>query len=159
MSLLDAFINAPIAWLSSIPVVVGLLLNYAELRQARKAEQVRNQLAVVENHRSIWILPFTHPELERVLESEANLTEKPISTRERLFVTFLLLHLKSVLVAQKSDMFIAAKHLDRDIASFFRLPIPNAVFTRAKDLQDPEVVALIERELNRPESAAEVPVK
>jgi hypothetical protein len=148
MSLLDAFIYAPVAWLSSIPVVVGLLLNYAELREARKAEQVRNQLTITENHRDIWVLQLAYPELERVLKPDSNLTEKPVTTQESLFVTFLLLHLKSVLIAQKSDMFIAAKQMDKDIASFFRLPIPHAVYERAKSLQDPEVIAVIEAALN-----------
>lgn len=159
MSLLGSLLQTPTELLASIPIVVGLLINAAQLRHVQKAQQVSNQLTVVENHRNIWTLLFTHPQLERILEQDVDLTKKPISNQESLFITFLLLHLKAVLRAQKEDMFIAAKHLDRDIAWIFSLPIPREVWNRSKSFQDPELVALVEAALSnsgtKPRSSAE----
>jgi hypothetical protein len=88
---------------------------------------------------------YSQPELSRILDPSANLTEAAVKPEEEVFVIFLILHLSSTYYAMRSGFFQKPEGLRKDIEHFFSLPIPRAVWARVKALQDAPFVKFVER--------------
>ena len=84
------------------------------------------------------------PSLARVLNPQVNLASYPVTPEERIFVTFLILHLHNSFQAERFKMFHAPAGIATDIAEFFRLPIPSGVWEEVKKFQDPDFVEFVE---------------
>jgi len=136
-------------WLEFAPIIVGLVFTVTELQHVQEAHKLSNQLKITEQHRDIWSRLFDHPEFARILEQKVNLKASPVTNHESLFVTFLILHLKTSFRAEKANMLNPAKALQRDIRWFLSLPIPNEVWKRSKDFQDSEFADFVEASLTR----------
>jgi len=79
-----------------------------------------------------------------VLAKDVNVAQMPVSREEELFVTTLILHLSTVYRAMKHGEFVKLEGLQKDVAEFFALPIPEAVWKKIKPLQDRNFVRFIE---------------
>lgn len=130
--------------LGTVAITASLLFTAIELRHVEKAQRVTNLLTITAHHREIWSLLLSTPALVRVLNPDVNLARKPVTAEERVFVTFLIFHLNNSFQAETSKMFRAAAGLGSDIARFFALPIPGAVWEEARKFQDPEFVRFVE---------------
>ena len=131
--------------LQSISIVGGLLFTGIALRTDARSRRLQSLFAITKNHREIWSECRDRAELGRILDPKANLATKPITEEERMFVTFLILHLKTAYEASRSCFYIPPEALSKDIASFFSLPIPKAVWTKAKEFQDKRFVTFVEQ--------------
>src|SRR5262245_23265760 len=80
---------------NAIGVIGGLLFNGFALRSETKARRITNLLVLTENHRELWTELYRNPRLSRVLDSDADLTSKGLTSDEEMFVTFVVLHLSS----------------------------------------------------------------
>jgi hypothetical protein len=129
--------------LQTVGIVGGLLFTaYAALRDER-ATKIATLFAANEQHREIWEELYTNPRLSRVLKTTANLDKEPISDEEALFVRLLILHLGTVYRAMKSGTFVTLDGLQRDIQEFFSLPIPKAIWEKARPFQNADFVEFI----------------
>ncbi len=72
---------------------------------------------------------------------------KDISIGEELFVTTIIAHLSTVFRAMKQGEFVKLEGLQNDVREFFALPIPKAVWTKTKLLQNKDFAAFIESSL------------
>jgi len=125
-------------------IIAGLLVSAAALRLDANARRVGNLLDVTKNHREIWTYLYARPELSRVLDASADLKRVPITAEEELFVNLLVLHLNSAYQATKRGVYVKPEGLRKDIQTFFSLPIPRAVWEKAKLLQDEDFVRFVE---------------
>jgi len=125
-------------------LVASLLLNAAEVRHLAKAQRVGNHLNLTRDHRQIWSQLFASPELSRVLDPSPNLDANPISVQEHFFVTFAILHLHAVFKARQEKMFGSLQAMNRDVKSFFSLPIPRQVWIDSREFQEPEFAEFVE---------------
>lgn len=130
--------------LQSIGIVGGLLFTAFSMRSEDKTRRISNLLLVTQNHRDIWQEVFRRPDLQRVLDEGANLEETPISREERIFVNLVILHLNSVFHAMKDKLVLKPEGLQKDVGSFFSLPIPQAVWSEMKLLHEDDFVAFVE---------------
>ena len=124
-------------------IIASLLFTALELRQVEKAQRVTNLLTITRDHRDIWFQLFDRPELERVLDPKVDLKRKPLTNKEALFVTFLILHLKASFKATNENMFVTAEALQKDIHWFFSLPIPRQVWNQSEAFQDKEFIEFV----------------
>jgi hypothetical protein len=129
---------------SSIAIIASLLFTAVELRHVERAQRVTNLLTITKHHREIWSQLFVQPKLARVLEPKLDLTRKPVSNEEALFVNFLILHLKASYKANEQKMLVTAEALGKDIHWFFSLPIPKTVWERSKPMQDADFIEFVE---------------
>ena len=129
-------------------IVASLLFTAREIRQVEKSQRVTNLLNITKYHREIWSQLFEHPEFERILDPKVDLKFHPVTTRESLFVTFLILHLKASFKATQENMFVTPEALGKDILWFFSLPIPMHVWHQSRDFQDKEFVDFLESNLH-----------
>jgi hypothetical protein len=126
-------------------IVAGLGFTGFALRSNTKALRIQNLFSLTTQHREIWSLVYSHPELSRILESKVDLAQNPVTAEERLFINFLILHLTDSFVAIKTGLFTSPENLAKDIHEFFSLPIPQSVWKTSKTFQDKDFVLFVER--------------
>jgi hypothetical protein len=132
---------------SAVGIIGGLWFTAVSLRSETKTRRIANLLTVTANYREIWKGYYGNPQLARVLDSSANVKEKPVTPEEELFVGQIIFHISNVFYAMKNDLFIAQDGSRRDIAQFFSLPVPKAVWTKTKLLQNQDFAAFIDSSL------------
>jgi hypothetical protein len=130
--------------LQSAGIIASLLFTTRSLRSETKMRRVGNLLAITESHRKLWTEFYRHPDLNRVLNEQANLRQQEISREEEIFVNLVILHINSVFYAHKMGLVFKLEGLRRDIAWFFSLPIPRMLWEKSKVLQNDDFVAFVE---------------
>ncbi len=82
-----------------------------------------------------------------MIDPTANVAKQPVTPAEDFFVHMIISHISSVYEALKGELLIKQEGLRRDVRSFFSLPVPNAVWTKTKLLQNQDFAAFIESSL------------
>jgi hypothetical protein len=143
-------------WIEIFTIVFGSGLWFTAFSirkdaQARKAEtkarKAANLLAITANHREIWKEFLNNRKLERVRDAAADTAEQPVTNAEHVFVTLVILHTNSVYYVMKDDLVVDYEGVRQDIGQFFSLPVPNAVWTSAKPLQNQDFAAFVDDSL------------
>ena len=132
---------------SSIGILGGLWFTAVSLHSETKTRRVANLLTITINYREIWKEFFSTPELARVIDPAANVAKKPVTPDEEFFVNTVISHTSSVYEALKDELLIKQEGLRRDVKSFFSLPVPKAVWTKVKLLQNHDFAAFIDSSL------------
>ncbi|HTI69879.1 MAG TPA: hypothetical protein VMF06_07930 [Candidatus Limnocylindria bacterium] len=153
MEVIHLALNHPLDLLGAIAIIASLLFAGVELKHSAKAHRVANLLSITQQHREIWSELYEQPELARVIDPKADLSDKPLTPQERLFVTFLVHHLSACFEATQAGMFQSTGALEQDIAQFFCLPIPATVWKELRSLQQDDFVGFVETSLGRSASA------
>ena len=122
-------------------IVSGFAFTVHALHTEGEARKIDNLIALNQEHMAIWKELYGRPELSRITEEGVALDTKPLSHEERLFVTFLILHLSVVYRAMKAKMFVNIEGLTEDVKAFFSLPIPKIIWKNIKSAQDKDFVA------------------
>lgn len=130
--------------LQSIGIVGGLLFTGLSLRIDTKVRRVSTLITITQQHRDIWTQLYRRPEMARIVDPSVDVARQPVSSEEELLVTLLVLHLNSAYRAMEQGMFVRPQGLRNDIARFFALPIPRAVWAKIRSLQDEDFVRFIE---------------
>lgn len=124
--------------------VAGLWFAAISLRDETKARRNANLLTITSNHREIWKEYLNNPKLARVRDASADIVKQPVTDAERVFVTFVILHISSVYYAMSDHLVVKMEGLRRDVAQFLSLPIPQAVWEKMKVVQNDALVRFIE---------------
>lgn len=131
--------------------ICGLWFSAFAIRQNTKAQQeetkarrTSNLLAMTANHRELWKNFPNSPELARVIDPSADVTKQPVTLAERFFVSMIIANTSSVYEALKNELVREQEGLRRDVKGFFSLPVPNAVWSATKLLQNLDFAAFIE---------------
>jgi Family of unknown function (DUF6082) len=135
-------------WFGIVQTVIvagALLLIALGLFLEARARRVGNLIQLTQAHRDLWERMYSQPELSRILDPDAAPEDMPIRPEEEVFVIFLILHLSGTFYAMRSGFFKRPEGLRKDIERFFSLPIPRAVWTKVKSLQDAPFVRFVER--------------
>ncbi len=133
--------------LSTVGIIGSLLFTAISLHSESKTRRVANLLTITANHREIWKEYLNQPQLARVLDPKADVDSLPITAKEEFFVLQVIAHTSSVHEALQDELLTKQEGLRRDIAQFFSLPIPKAVWTKVKLLQNQDFAAFIQSSL------------
>ena len=129
---------------SAVGIIAGLWFTAFSLRSETKTRRVANLLTITANHREIWKVFLTDNGLARVRDASADTLKQPVTEAERVFVTFVILHMSSVFYAMSDQLVVKVEGLRRDVAQFLSLPIPSEVWDKIKVLQNDNFVAFVE---------------
>jgi len=132
----------------TVTIVGGLIFTAVSIRDQTHAQRITNLVALTGNHREIWENLFIFPALARVLDESPDLANAPVTPNEQLFVMLVIQHVNSAFHSIKDSLVIKPESLQRDVALFFGLPIPNAVWRQVRELQDGDFVGFVESCLN-----------
>lgn len=130
--------------LQSVGIAGSLFFSSYATWKDEQARRISNALAIHAQYREIWRELYERPELSRVLDEGADLSAKPLSTGEELFVRNLILHLGTAFRVMQYGEFVRLSGLHQDIREFFTLPIPRAIWSRLKPFQNRDFVGFIE---------------
>lgn len=133
------------ALIQSGTLSAGLLLIGVALLFEARARRVANLIQLTQQHRDLWERMYVEPDLARILDTGARPEKTGVTAREEYFVIFIILHLSSTFYAIRSGFFRKPQGLRTDIARFFSLPIPRAVWEKVKSLQDAPFVTFVEQ--------------
>jgi hypothetical protein len=132
---------------SSAGIIGGLWFTAFSLHSETKTRRIANLLTLTANYREVWKEFFRSPELARVIEPSADVAKQPVTPAEEFFVNIVISHTSSVYEALKDELLTKQEGLRRDVRSFFSLPVPKAVWTKTKLLQNHDFAAFIESSL------------
>lgn len=105
--------------LQTFGIIAGFLLaRYSTVEEA-KQRRITNRWEITSHYREIWSLRFSHPDLNRIDETIVDLTVKPVTSEEKLFVRMLILHLANCFRTAKAEMFTLPDEITADIQNFF----------------------------------------
>lgn len=130
--------------LQSVGIIASLIFTGLALRLDVKSRRIGNLIDLTQGHREIWSQLYRRPDLARVLDPKADLTDSEVTESERIFVTLVVTHLNSIYHALTDRLTVQPDELRQDVRSLFSLPIPNAVWEQIKSLQDREFVRFVE---------------
>lgn len=136
-------------FISTVGLIATLAFTASSLRSETKTRRIANLLAVTANHREIWSMYVTRPELARVRDPHADLKSRPVTEAERTFVNTVIQHVNSVFQAMDDDLIITADRLRSDVGQFFSLPIPNAIWHKLKPFQNGDFIRFVDDCLRR----------
>jgi hypothetical protein len=122
----------------------GILVAAYTIHDDTKARRVGNFLTLTANYREVWKECFRNPNLVRVLDPSADVAGHPPTLTEELFVNLVISQMNSFYYAAKSDLIIKLEGSGKDMAQFLSLPLPKAVWQKAKPLQNRDFVAFID---------------
>lgn len=129
--------------LSAAGIVGSLLFTGINIRSEARTRRIANLIALTESHRDIWQQMLRHPRIGRVLDASADLAKTHPTREEEIFVNLVIQHLSVVFHAMRDDLTIRPEGLRRDVAWFFSLPIPMAVWDKVRILQNDRFVAYV----------------
>jgi hypothetical protein len=135
---------------STAGIVGSLLFTAVALRSETKTRRIANLLTITGNYREIWKEFFHSPTLARVIDPVADVSKQPVTPAEELFVGLIVSHINSVFYATHDQLVIKWEGLRPDVAQFFSLPIPKAVWQKTKPLQNQDFAAFIDSSLKQP---------
>lgn len=130
--------------LQNIGIVAGLLFTALSLRSETKARRTDNLMTITKHHREIWAELYQRPGLTRVIESQVNLEQMPLTREEWLFIRFLILHISSVHRAMKYGVLPDLEGFEKDVGALLALPLPRVVWEEMKPLQNESFVRFVE---------------
>lgn len=133
--------------ISTIGVVGGLVFTAVSLHSETKTRRVANLLTVTANYSAIWKEFLEHPNLARVLDARADVHRCPVTHEEEIFVNMIIHHVSTVYNAMHDELLLKLEGSRLDIAQFFSLPVPKAVWSKTKLLQNQDFAAFIESSL------------
>src|SRR5579871_1801062 len=131
--------SSPPSWyyyVQGVGIMCSLLIASYTLWRNTAAQKLTCLLAITTNHRTIWSQVITDNTLERVLSSTVDLRAAPMTLKERLFVTQLIMHLQASFYAQDASVIDSVEGMYQDVGDFFRLPIPADVWNTIRGFQN-----------------------
>ena len=121
---------------STVGVIGSLWFTSLAFWAEARARRVSNHVQITANHREIWKLCLMLPALDRVSDEKMDLVQFPVTNAELIFVNLVIAHLNTAYYALRSDVTVDVEALRRDVSNFLSLPIPSAVWEKAKPYQN-----------------------
>jgi len=130
--------------LETISIVVGLLYTAWSIRSNTRAHQISTLLSLTETHRTIWRELLQSRDLKRIMAHVVNLSQTPLTEKERMFLSFVVLHMHASFRAIRSGMVPKPEFFQKDVADLLSHPIPNAVWKELAPYQNRDFVKFVE---------------
>ena len=144
--------------LESVGIIGGLIFTGVTVRRDLEARRTTEQLTLATQHRRLWGELHRRKSLSRMLEPDRNLEACPISREEELFLLLAFVHFHTGwLICREENSLTPLSVLAADAGHFFRLPVPQAVWQRARSRHQPEFVAFIEEAARSAPVTSEIP--
>ena len=128
---------------STLGIIGSLCFAAVSLRSETKTRRIANFLSITANYREIWKEFLNQPKLARVLDAAANVERQPVTADEELFVNMVILHISTTYYAMNDELLMKLEGSRKDIAEFFSLPVPKAVWVKTKLLQNHDFASFV----------------
>jgi hypothetical protein len=121
---------------------------FVAIHRDKTKERVQNRIHFTERHAELSRQQHLDPRLARLQRMDIDLTKAPLTKHEEYHVQEQIHHLAATHFAAKNGVFTLASALPEDIRSYFQLPIPLAVWKKAKRFHEPDFVEFVESHID-----------
>ena len=128
----------------TIGIIGGLFFSGFAIWRDDQSRKISNLIEINRQYQDIWKELYDRPELSRILDVNTDIKTKPVTEKESLFVNMLILHLDTVYRSTKAGLAVHFEGLQKDIAEFFKLPIPKTVWEQMKGFHNQDFVRFVE---------------
>jgi len=136
--------------LQTVGIVGGLLFTAVSVRQSTKARRASDLLSLTQQHRELWAEVYTRSGLERIFAEHVDLVGNPITVAEERFLNQVIVHFQTGWELSRNGFLLPRSAMEKDVYSFFSLPLPQFVWKQSKDGREPEFVRFVEKALGEP---------
>lgn len=134
--------------LQSIFIVGAFVHTYYSTRYENRSRKAEYLLQITQSHREIWGKTYAQPELLRIKKANVDLQKNPITELERRFAKEVIMHIYSVYEAISIGLFNKGD-MEKDVADYLQLPIPNVVWQEVKRYYNKRFVSDIDKLLSK----------
>jgi len=135
--------------LQSVGIIGSLCVSGAALRRDTGARRISDLLTLAGHHRELWCELLRQKDLARILQTEVDLIDKPVSLAEEEFLNLVIVHFHTSWLLVREGAILSLDALAIDAGSFFSLPLPHAVWNKTKGFRDSKFVDFIEKTLKQ----------
>ena len=128
-------------------VVGSLLMAAGAASREAKAREIENILTLSEHHRSLWGAIGGKPEFQRIFNRNTETLTKPVTMNEELALNEIFAHYLTGWRVASAGGITTLRELSDDVADFFSLPIPRAVWERTKKHRNRRFVRFVQNSL------------
>lgn len=130
--------------LQTVGVVGGLVFTGISIRQSTHARKASDLLTLTDQHRELWNEVYARPGLERIYAPQADLVGKPVTIAEERFLNEVIVHFQMGWQLATAGSLLTLDAMKADVRTFFRLPLPRAVWEATRAGRDPKFIRFIE---------------
>ncbi len=133
-------------WSNSIGaagIIGSLWVSTITIREDCKWRQITNLLALDERHRLLLSEVKQRPELKRILSQNVDFLAEPLTPEEDLSMWQIVQQYETGWRVEKLLNRGELKMLSLDVAAFFSLPLPRAVWEKTKQYRNPKFVKFV----------------
>lgn len=134
--------------IQSLGVIGGLSFTGLMVRRDGKARKITDLLTLNQQHRELWAEVRQQPELVRIARESVDFVTAPVSEAEEEFLNLVIVHFYTSWLIVNAGSLVDKAAFAGDLRSFFKLPIPSAVWERTKTARDPKFVEFVQNVLN-----------
>jgi hypothetical protein len=129
-------------------IMAALMFTAVAARQNAKEKEIKNILALEQQHRALWEDARKRGDLKRVFDETAKL-DTPNTIAENTFLNMALVHFQTGWQMSLAGSVHSPETQAADIRGFFSLPLPRAVWEKTKQFKNPKFVGFVTRALER----------
>ena len=130
--------------IQTLGIIGGLVFTALSIRQSTNARKASDLLALTEQHRHLWNEVYSRPGLTRIYEEKIDLLANPVTVSEERFLNEVIVHFQTGWQLSCHGSLLTLQAMRADASTFFKLPLPHAVWQQTKKARDPNFVHFIE---------------
>ena len=130
-------------------IMGSLWMTAAAAKREAKAQETENLIALKAQHHELWNGVLEKPELQRILQPDADVGNLPLTAVERAFIDMVFVHFQTGWMLARSGAWISLTEIQADIGDFFTLPLPSAFWVQTKKFRNSQFVRFVDKALSR----------
>jgi len=130
--------------IQTLGIVGSLVFTALSIRQATNARKASDLLTLTEQHRHLWNEVYSRPGLTRIYEEKIDLLANPVTVAETLFLNEVIVHFHTGWQLSCHGSLLTLQAMKADARTFFKLPLPHAVWRQTTGTRDPKFVHFID---------------
>lgn len=131
----------------TVGIVGSLLMAAGAASREAKAREIENILTLSGHHQSLWSSIAEKPELQRIFNNNPDALTNPVTVNEELALNEIFAHYLTGWRVASAGGITTLRELSDDVADFFALPLPHAVWEQTKKHRNKRFVRFVENAL------------
>ena len=127
----------------------GLAISNITLSRNTKATELDNFAGLMQMHRDLWEGASQRPELKRIFEKDADVSNVGPTVQEEEFLNIAFGHFQFGWGIAKSSAFVTLDELRDDLHDFFSFPLRRVVWKKLTSGRNSEFIRFVDREIER----------
>jgi hypothetical protein len=131
--------------IQTVGIIGSLWLATGAANRDARAKEIENLLSLSDHHRELWHAIPQRKDLERVLQTDADVLLTPATVAETEFLNLVIVHFQTGWWIARAGGMTTLNEMKVDVGGFFSLPLPRAIWEKTKKLRNQRFVSFVEK--------------